>query len=110
MAADQYGTIRGGGGGELSGNDGPGSRVQRRSQMLLIFDKDKVLVRGRVDAGNATDFPWGRSNQARLHGISDLLERALHASQYSSGTRRRKKQPRSELFNSSRRCAGAAAS
>ena len=55
-------------------------RLQRRREMLLILDEDKIIGRGRFDAGHGTDLDTAIADESCADGFGDLLQRELHRS------------------------------
>ena len=80
MITDEEWAITGGGCRELSGDHRTGVRLQRRCQMLFIVDEDKIIGRGRFDAGHGADLRSAIADQACADGFGDLLQGALHRS------------------------------
>ena len=48
--------------------------------MFLILHEDKIIGRGRFDAGHGTDLDMAIADEAGADGFRDLLQRELHRS------------------------------
>ena len=78
MIADEQGAIASLGSREFSGNHGARPRTQSSREMLLIFDKNKIVGTSGFQAGHSADFYLAITDQAGSDPVRNLLQRALH--------------------------------